>query len=782
MRHSQLPVENKRQDFIDLFGGYNHNIRIQENEFYDMENLSSDGYPTLSPRKKRGIPSVMPKDSPTSNGIMYKGDLYTVVGTGNVLHLYINDGYRISLNTTDVADETERHLIMMGAYIVILPDKQYFNTANKFDYGYIEKSYTTPAESIVTVVPCHLDGIPYSIDGVKDSAPENAWDGYVWLDTSSQPATMKEFTATNSTWVPISTTYVRVTSSGIGKTFNVGDGIEISGFVNEDTKKLNKNTIVQNILDDDNIVVTGMLDTIPNRFTFEVNRRVFGSVNTDFYCDESITSNELAGKEIIIDGKRYLCKSNSKSTQAVEYKTDINVDDPESWLQKDDATLTVKEDVVDSKIIPLECRGKGLNEELLKDSYVVMLGCDGDINYVTTNNVITDGAILAYASITLYNPVRYLKKGTTIYPVKSYKSTSLFTTSIVTEETLDLLRGDGACLALEHIWKQAEPITITRCMPELDFVIESNNRLWGCRYGIDNKGNFVNQIYASALGDFKNWSVFAGTSADSYFATVGTSGEFTGAINYMGYPVFFKDDCIHTVYGAYPAQYQINTSIARGVQKGCNKSLVVANEVLYYKSRDGIMAYAGSLPTCISAKLGNECYKDAVCTAFRNKLYISMRDFSDDYSLFVYDVEYGTWYKENGISAVQMLATDNDVYYLDNESKMKSLFGSGTKDEEEVEWFAKTGLLGMDRVNKKYISRVNIRIHLDYKSTATFYIKYGAESDWYRIKTIKGHGRIESVVIPIIPKRSDYFRIKMSGKGNMNIYSISKTIEEGSDL
>ena len=40
---------------MDVFGGYNHNVRIQENEFYDMMNLSSDLAPVLAPRKRRGL-------------------------------------------------------------------------------------------------------------------------------------------------------------------------------------------------------------------------------------------------------------------------------------------------------------------------------------------------------------------------------------------------------------------------------------------------------------------------------------------------------------------------------------------------------------------------------------------------------------------------------------------------------------------------------------------------------------------------------------------------------
>ena len=40
---------------VDVFKGYNHNLRIGDGEFFDMKNMTSDHYPVLSPRGKRGL-------------------------------------------------------------------------------------------------------------------------------------------------------------------------------------------------------------------------------------------------------------------------------------------------------------------------------------------------------------------------------------------------------------------------------------------------------------------------------------------------------------------------------------------------------------------------------------------------------------------------------------------------------------------------------------------------------------------------------------------------------
>lgn len=53
-------------------------------------------------------------------------------------------------------------------------------------------------------------------------------------------------------------------------------------------------------------------------------------------------------------------------------------------------------------------------------------------------------------------------------------------------------------------------LLLSRTVPEMDYVIECGNRLWGCRAGTDRQGDPVNEIYASKLGDFRNWNCFMG--------------------------------------------------------------------------------------------------------------------------------------------------------------------------------------------------------------------------------------------------------------------------------
>ena len=92
----------------------------------------------------------------------------------------------------------------------------------------------------------------------------------------------------------------------------------------------------------------------------------------------------------------------------------------------------------------------------------------------------------------------------------------------------------------------------------------------GCKYGIVD-GQAVNEIYACALGDFRNWNSFAGLSTDSYAAARGSDGPFTGAAACMGGVVFFKESCMERIYPAAGGGHQIVTVPCSGVRKRCGE-------------------------------------------------------------------------------------------------------------------------------------------------------------------------------------------------------------------
>ena len=340
---------------------------------------------------------------------------------------------------------------------------------------------------------------------------------------------------------------------------------------------------------------------------------------------------------------------------------------------------------------------------------------------------------------------------------------------------------------LDEVDTQNEPVTVSRQMPNMDFVIESGNRLWGCKYGVALNGQVVNEIYASKLGDFKNWNCFMGISTDSYAASLGTDGQFTGAITHLGYPLFFKENYLHKVYGNYPANYQIQTTACRGVERGSSKSLAIVNEVLYYKARSGICAYDGSLPVEVSSAFGDTIYSNAVAGVLGNKYYVSMKEVNSDpippYHLFVYDTRRGTWHREDDTQAVEFCNCRGDLYYIDYaDNQIKTVGGTGdSKESGNIEWMAESGVIGISSPDKKYVSRIDIRLSMTVGARVFIHIQYDSLGDWEQVYAMTGI-TLRSFAIPIRPKRCDHLRIRISGIGESKIYSICKTIEQGSDV
>ena len=340
---------------------------------------------------------------------------------------------------------------------------------------------------------------------------------------------------------------------------------------------------------------------------------------------------------------------------------------------------------------------------------------------------------------------------------------------------------------------KSQDVKVDRTVPDLDYIVESNNRLWGCKYGMED-GQVMNEIRASKLGDFRNWSTFLGVSTDSYTASIGTDGPFTGAITQRGYPVFFKENCIHKVSGMTPSSFQISTTKCRGVQRGCWRSAVVVNETVYYKARQAVMAYDGNMPVSVGDQLGHVLYSDARAGAMGDKYYISMKNANDEWSLFTYNTKNNIWYREDSLHALGFGAAEDELYIIDEANNtMVAVNGSMGTLEDPPEWMAEFGLSGIeyrpndygnmgrsDIPGSHYLSRFVFRMYMEDDSEAKLEIMYDSNGEWIPMGVIHGN-RMKTTVLPVAPRRCDHLRFRMKGRGEIRIYDITSYMEVGSD-
>ena len=322
-------------------------------------------------------------------------------------------------------------------------------------------------------------------------------------------------------------------------------------------------------------------------------------------------------------------------------------------------------------------------------------------------------------------------------------------------------------------------VKIERRVPEMDFVIECKNRLWGCRYGMT-EGKSLNEIYCCALGDFKNWRQYMGMSTDSWAASVGSDGPWTGAVNFQGYPMFFKENRIHRVTISAGGAHQITETVCRGVQEGCAGSLQVVNETLLYKSRADICAYQGSFPESISDALGDERYSEAAAGVLGDRYYISMRDSTGEWNLFVYDIRRNLWLREDSLHALGFAALGDELYCL-TEDALLAMAGSHGIPEPFVPWEAETGMLYYQYPDRKYLSRFNLRLYMEEGAQMDVYLMYDSNGEWVRQGRVKMKGT-RTVTLPVRPRRCDHMRMKLVGRGEVRLYSIAKILTMGSDV
>ena len=578
----------------DVFGGYDHNMRIGEESFFDMENMTSDHYPILSPRAGR----VLYETAGAPQGLIEKDALCYVDGSA-----FVMNKNRIEMGLSEDRKDCPKQLISMGAYVIILPDKKYINTADLSDRGSLEANFTT--EAPVRFSMCDMEGRDYTPAYCQPEEPAEPENMAYWVDTASQPPVLKQWSQSSALWIGVEHTCVKIASPGIGKPFERYDGVFLKG-------------------------LTGTLTEAESGM-------------------EIADSSELAALE---------------GTAVI--------------LEKEDDHLVIS-------------------------------------------------GILSVPR-TIRNP-----------------------------------------------------LSVSREMPDMDFVIQRGNRLWGCRYGLNTEGRVVNEIYASKLGDFKNWNCFMGLSTDSYVVAVGSDGPFTGAVTHSGYPLFWKENCVHKLYGDIPANFGVQTTLCRGVQRGCHNSLAIVNELLYYKARHGICVYDGSLPMEISQALGEEPYSNAVGGSYGNKYYVCMEDSQGRSHLFVYDTARGLWHREDAFRANALCACENRLYGIEaGTGRIWQLAGPVESGSERVRWMIQTGPLGMDLQEKKYICRLLLRMSMEQGAGIQAYIQYDSLPGWEPVGGVRAQ-RLSSISMPVRPRRCDHFRLRLEGEGQVRIHSLTRFLTQGSD-
>ena len=320
-------------------------------------------------------------------------------------------------------------------------------------------------------------------------------------------------------------------------------------------------------------------------------------------------------------------------------------------------------------------------------------------------------------------------------------------------------------------------VQLERRVPDLDFVTECDNRVWGC-------SSRENVIYACKLGDPTNWFSYRGIAADSYAVTVGSDGEFTGAATCMGYALFFKENTLHKLYGSKPSDFQLTSLRCRGVAKNAARSLCVLNETLYYLSPDGVMAWDGSIPAKVSGALDASRLahvQSAVGGALDGRYYLHIsREGGGQARLLVYDTERGLWSEED-VCSYEMASTGGQLYLWDGQAlwaadpDREADWQSTDGVEEKLHFELTTGDIGMDGAEDRYLSRLTLRLDAGCSTTVEVSASYDG-GPWETVAGITAQSQRRSYDLPFVPRRHGTLRLRLRGTGQITLRSMAKTM------
>lgn len=741
--YPHIPVPAAQTVPTTTFYGLNRALVVNEGEMEDMVNLTSDHFPVISTRARRRTPAFPGVEGGghvqlTAPGGMLGTDRLIVCDEGRI---YIDgvlfEGLTLS---TDPAMQP-KHMVAMGAYVCIWPDKVYLNTANPDDYGPMGAKWTGSEDVSISAMMTRKDGRDYDMEDVtiSDTAPGDPVDKQLWIDTSGGVDQLMQYSTIYNEWIQVATTYIKIQATGIGKGFREGDVIFLSGVAAQ-----GEQTVAAGGQESDDLTFPAESFFLNSSFTTTHQGGTSWVSTTPTIAERT----KVITVEGIPDGAAVLSARLTFNATSGMYGNRLMTVNGISCAPGDND-------------IPVEVTGNGDVSLLFR--------------YQSGNSATVSGS--HSGSVTFSNILLTVTWATTGGTEEQLRT------------QLDALNasnhiygcGDDYIIVAGLLRRNvtlSPALTAELKIPDLDYVTESNNRLWGCSYARAD-GVLTNEIRACALGDFRNWHLFEGTSMDSYVVSIGSEGKFTGAATMRGTPLFFKENRLHKISGTEPSNFMLNSTMCRGVQDGSWRSLAMVGEVLYYKSPMDVMAYDGSVPYPIGEKLGRERYYEASGAAYLDKYYLSMRTEDMRRTLYVYDTAKQLWHREDD-GDVLLMANAAGVLYIVKDNALLSIGGQTGEVEGPFAWEAKFGVFGLTDPNQKYASRYNIRANLAAGAEMTMLIQYDSDGVWHKMGTMRTPVT-RTFLLPIVPRRCDHMQVIIRGKGDAKIYSISRTYQGGGD-
>lgn len=325
--------------------------------------------------------------------------------------------------------------------------------------------------------------------------------------------------------------------------------------------------------------------------------------------------------------------------------------------------------------------------------------------------------------------------------------------------------------AFNHYYTQNETprnyfLSISKIVPNLSSAVSHNQRLWG----VNPNGQYY---YASAVSDPFTWYGGSyGTESAPLEIQADTEDEYTGIVDFGQYVILMKPTSLQQIYCLASAS---TMSITRAMYNvGCidAKSAVVIGSTLYYLGYNGFYSYSGGAPEIISAKL-NTRYVSATAITDGVKYYASAVDTNGDCEFVVYDTQYGVWHKEDNLQVTggyiwydkPIVATDTRVYRLN----------AGGDYDSGFEWMAESIVMFEGTMDNKAVNDIWLRARIPEGETVTLSTRVNG-GEWKEHTALKGTGNIKIYRVPVRAINAEYYEFKLQGTGDAVIYDMERKL------
>ena len=260
----------------------------------------------------------------------------------------------------------------------------------------------------------------------------------------------------------------------------------------------------------------------------------------------------------------------------------------------------------------------------------------------------------------------------------------------------------------------AEGVKVERRVPDLEYLTECDNRVWGC-------SSSENVIYACKLGDPTNWFSYRGIAADSYAVTVGSDGP----------------DGVMAWDGSIPAK--VSAALDAGRLANVKQAVGGALDGRYYLH----VSRENEVRLLVYDTERGLWHEEDVC---------SFEMASTGGQLYLWD--------------------GRALWAADPSREAAGQRSEGT--EQGVEFALTTGDLGLDSPEERYLSRLTLRLDAACRSQVTVEVSYDG-GPWETAAALTVEGPRRNCDLHLVPRRCASLRLRLWGYGQITLRSLAKT-------